>query len=251
MLAWRVFIIGSVLLASGSLVVDKAQAQQGYEFGIRFQPINFRPTNFDRFSFSGYAFRPTSAQPIQFNRINFPAFNSRAVRQDFDRSRDRGRSNQSIVFWSGRDRTGRSDLRLRLSQHRGPASPTLSDRRRSESDSRLGVRHPLPEQTGRLARGESHRGAFFPASRIAGTGRLVGPSSRIALANVRRPFTAENRAGTATTRATGTIPRVTSHRARTAVSASSRTSRRQSRSTDVRSASRLRGDMFSSTAIRR
>ena len=250
MTAWRVVITGSVLLASGLAGLDKAQAQQGYEFGIRFQPINFGPTNFKRFSFPGYGFRPASAQPIQFNKISFPAFNSRAVRQDFEKSRDRGRLDQSIAFQGRRDRIVRSGPPLRVSQHRGPAIPTLSNRRQPEGVARLGVPRPLPERTRRLARGKSDGGASSPSSRFADFGQLGGPSSRVALAGIRRPFADEDRATVARTRVASTVSPSTGSRARTAISVSPRTVRRPSISTDTRSASRLRGDAFSSAAIR-
>jgi hypothetical protein len=203
MIAWRVFIAGSILLVVGLSSAEEAQAQQGYEFGIRFRPINFRPTNFERFSFSGYGFRPTSAQSIQFNQIRFPAFNSRMMRRDFESARDRGRSDQSITFQARHDR---SDPGVRLSQVRKHGISTLSDRRRRGNAPRLGVRHLPPERTGQLARGESNRSVSSRSSRIAGSRQLVG--------------------------------------------ASSRTAKRRPASTGVRSASRLRGDVFSSTATR-
>ena len=206
MIAWRVFLSGGVLLVSSLAVVDKAQAQQGYEFGIRFASINFRPTNFERFSFSGHGFRPTSAQPIQFNKINFPAFNSRAVRRDIDRSSDRGQSDRSIAFQSRDGRASRSDPSLRLSQRREAVVPILANRRPPESVSRAGIRHRLPENSPRLARRESDPSVSSRSSRIARSSRFVEPSSRAAK---RRPAP-----------------------------------------TDVRSASRLRGEVFSSTAIR-
>lgn len=69
------------LLLSAAFVPTRAEAQQGYEFGIRFNPVNFRPVNFNGFSFQQPSYRGLNTQPIQFERITFPAFNSRSVRQ--------------------------------------------------------------------------------------------------------------------------------------------------------------------------
>lgn len=76
----RVFL--ALLVAGATLRCAGAHAQQGYEFGIRFQDIRFRPQNFSGFSFRGQTFRAPRRTPIQFERINFPAFSSRAVRRN-------------------------------------------------------------------------------------------------------------------------------------------------------------------------
>jgi hypothetical protein len=76
-----------VLPLGVSLFASSASAQQGYEFGIRFQPVNFRPVNFNGFSFQQTSFRPQNTQPIPFERITFPALNSRAVRRASSRER--------------------------------------------------------------------------------------------------------------------------------------------------------------------
>lgn len=72
-------IIGLTLLWS-LLATTPARAQQGYEFGIRFRPVQFQPLNFRGFSFPQQSFRPQLDQPIQFRTITFPALNSRTYR---------------------------------------------------------------------------------------------------------------------------------------------------------------------------
>ena len=82
-------VVLSVILLGAVFWPVVARAQQEYEFGIRFRPINFRPVNFNRFSFQQPSFRGLNTQPIQFERINFPAFSSRTVRRDATRPLNR------------------------------------------------------------------------------------------------------------------------------------------------------------------
>ncbi len=72
-------IIGLTLVWS-LLAATPARAQQGYEFGIRFRPVQFKPLNFRGFSFPQQSIRPQGDQPIQFRTITFPALNSRTYR---------------------------------------------------------------------------------------------------------------------------------------------------------------------------
>jgi hypothetical protein len=71
-----VLIVVSAIVAWG-VSPHSAQAQQGYEFGVRFRQLTFQPVSFRGFSFQGQQnIRPLPQQPIQFGSITFPPFNS-------------------------------------------------------------------------------------------------------------------------------------------------------------------------------
>ncbi len=56
--------------------MHEAEAQQGYGFGLRFDPITFQPQTFRGFSFAGQSFQPALAPSIVFGGIRFPPFNA-------------------------------------------------------------------------------------------------------------------------------------------------------------------------------
>jgi len=76
----RRFLIAGVALSAVGVTFAETEAQQGYEFGLRFDPLQFRSQSFGGFSFPRQSFRLRVDQPIQFGRINFPAFSSRSLR---------------------------------------------------------------------------------------------------------------------------------------------------------------------------
>lgn len=77
-----------LLLVAGLLLPTTAVAQTPTEFGVRFQPQNFRPINFQGFSFPPPTFAPRFGSSLQFEPITFPSLTSASVRREFvDRAR--------------------------------------------------------------------------------------------------------------------------------------------------------------------
>ena len=175
----RKLLAGFMIAAGAVFAGSPAEAQQGYEFGIRFNPVNFRTVNFGGFSFQQASFRPVNNQPIQFNRITFPAFSSRIVRRNANRDRDERQNSGTPLLDAG---SGRRTQQLRVAVKNAalqtPAEPTERRRLILLSPSRASIASvqrggdPLFPQSPRL-------------SYSSGTGRSAILRSRSQLANRR------------------------------------------------------------------
>jgi hypothetical protein len=238
----RRLLIAGVALAAVVVTLAETEAQQGYEFGLRFDPLQFRPQSFGGFSFPRQSFRLRVDQPIQFSRINFPAFNSRSFRGPGfadvppqaaeNRIHFRSRENRQarVVPASNADLASQGSIpgeRLLLQPVRTPPGQTPQIVRRSRQR-----RSPQSPHSPRVSRfSTSTQSARTSHFRQPFAGRLAGRPNRVG----GRPLLSNVRPGRRN-------PRIATNPARTA--------RHRLAASDTRTTARLRLDPLSVSTIR-
>ncbi len=194
MIQHRTLLTAAIVLILGTFDAQ-AFAQQGYEFGVRFQPLNFRPQTFGGFSFRGQTFQTVRNQPIQFRTINFPALNSPPIRLDRRDQEQQSTSAASAAadanhFSASSGRLDSSARQIETASPVGatwlrpPLSPAAGARRTPSSSRQLlaAQRNPFaPVKAGIHTQLPSHDGS--PVSRLAGrtdnrSARFAGAGSR-------------------------------------------------------------------------
>jgi hypothetical protein len=181
----RKLLIALLLLPGVAGLADRAQGQQAYEFGIRFNPVIFRPLNFNRFSFQQTSFRGLNTQPIQFERINFPALNSRTVRRIASRGNIPPQSVHPV--FDVNDSQGRERLRIAVTGDRSAIS-SRKPREESAVRHRLVLQLPAQAVAAGARPGDSNRPTFSSATQFADSRRPVNPYLRSRTSYFRRPF---------------------------------------------------------------
>ncbi len=194
-----------LFLSMVCLSAELAVAQQGYEFGIRFEPQQFRSQTFNGFSFNQQNFRQRSTQPIQFSSIEFPSFNSSVIRKDYYEGLEEDRSTSTrgnrrvhrtstaadlqFVFRdrspSGSRLAGQTTLvlntRQQLASSRGSFGTTARQIRRGKTNSNratLLARQPFLDSSRRQIASQSLRPTYKDSSVRLGIAadRFSGPS---------------------------------------------------------------------------
>ena len=139
----RLATVSSVFLTAVLGIPLVANAQQGYEFGIRFQTLQFRPQTFSGFSFQQPSFRTQVATPIQFSGIQFPAFNSRFVRRESAPGLASRATNTSIARRSSRENSSARKAAVSFERRRGISRREITIRPSIRLANRLGRRDPF------------------------------------------------------------------------------------------------------------
>ena len=184
----RKLLIALLLLPGVAVLAERAQGQQAYEFGIRFNPVSFRPLNFNRFSFQQTSFRGLNTQPIQFDRINFPALNSRTVRRVANRGNIPPQSVQPV--FGVNDGRRRERLRIAVTGDRSAIS-SRKPREGSTIRHRLVLQSPAsPTQAvaAGIRQGDLNRPLFSSAAQFADSRQPVNSYVRSRTSYYRCPF---------------------------------------------------------------
>ena len=234
----RVLICSAMLLGLFGFGSELANAQQGYEFGIRFNPVRFQPSNFNGFSFQQPSFRPQFGQGIQFETINFPALSSRAVRQRRNSPFNR-RPVESNISYRDRGRllavVAQEDLSPQTARQRAEFA---RNRPRQENLARQGRRHPFVVSARRQKFAKPNHPYASYASQVSRVDRFRRTERGSGVSQRRQPYSATpqtTRRGSRSSRSRKTGP----------ISYRERVAARRSQAVDV---SRL--NRFSSTARR-
>lgn len=240
----RQLLIVLFILLGAAVFAERAQGQQAYEFGIRFNPVNFRPVIFNRFSFRQPSFRGLNTQPIQFDRINFPALNSRTVRRAASRGNIRPESNQPDFDVND----GRRRERLQIISRRLAVS-SRNSREQGTIRQRLVLRSPTQADEAGVRGGELNRPTYPIATRSPYSRQSVNSYARARSSYYRSPFAV---AATTLSQAEPASARreIVSHRRGRKLSSGVRTARLSTDRIAVRSASRLRLGELSSRTLR-